>query len=73
MIKKFKVEKIEKGDYRLGIFGGSVLIENPKKFKGGRVWDSNLKNEEEGLYRGHYIHIYLLKIQIHLKLYRKID
>lgn len=73
MIKKFKVKKAEKGECRLGVFGGSILVENPKKLKGGRLWDSNLKNEEEGLYRNYYAKVYLIKVQVDLNLYRKIN
>lgn len=73
MIKNIKVSRNKKGDYRFGLFGGSVILHHPGKFKTKRVVEPRLKNEPEGMYRTYFVDLFLIVVSIRIGFYRKIS
>lgn len=72
MIKNIEVSRNRKGDYRIGLFGGNVVIHNPDKFLSWKVIDPRLKGKPEGVYKNYFISLYLIVFSIHISFYRKI-
>lgn len=72
MIKGIEVSRNRKGNYRLGLFGGSVEIRHPDKFLSRNVTEPSLKNEPKGVYREYFLSLYLIVFSIHISFYRKI-
>lgn len=73
MIKTLKCQKNKKGDYRFGLFGGSVTLHRPDKFKASKVVEPRLKNEPDGMYRKYFVNLYLIVVSICIDFYRKIS
>lgn len=73
MIKEFKVSKNRKGDYRLGLFGGSVLLRHPCKYQSFKAIEAKLKDRPEGVYRKRFLSLYLITFSVDMTFYQKIE
>ena len=72
MIKEFKVPKSKKGTYRMGLFGGSTIINHPEEYAFGKGIIPRLKHESEGVYRNYFVNLYLIKFEVHMNFYKKL-